>query len=29
MAIAAINAWNRISVTTRQIAGSYRRAGQA
>lgn len=28
MAIAAINAWNRISVTTRQIAGSYRRAGQ-
>jgi AhpD family alkylhydroperoxidase len=24
MAIAAINAWNRISVTTRQVAGSYR-----
>jgi AhpD family alkylhydroperoxidase len=27
MTIAAINAWNRISVTTRQIAGSHRRAG--
>jgi AhpD family alkylhydroperoxidase len=26
MAIAAINAWNRISVTTRQVAGSQRRA---
>ena len=26
MGIAAINAWNRISVTTRLIAGSYRRA---
>lgn len=25
MAIAAINAWNRINVTTRQVAGSYRR----
>jgi AhpD family alkylhydroperoxidase len=26
MAIAAINAWNRIGVTTHQIAGSYRRS---
>lgn len=25
MAVAAINAWNRISVTTRQVAGSHRR----
>jgi AhpD family alkylhydroperoxidase len=29
MAIAAINAWNRISVTIRQVAGSLRRAEQA